>query len=61
MLDYTSADNCNKSIDALEKAFNEAVEAAVQDKIKGSTTLKKAGNKNISLEEHIANAMKAHY
>lgn len=61
LLDYTSADNCNKSIDALEKAFNEAVEAAVQDKIKGSTTLKKAGNKNISLEEQIANAMKAHY
>lgn len=62
LLDYSSADNCNKSIEALDKAFKEAVDAAVQDKIKGGATLKKAGsNNNVSLEEQIASAMKAHY
>uniref|UniRef100_UPI00359C78FC DUF4355 domain-containing protein n=1 Tax=Faecalicatena contorta TaxID=39482 RepID=UPI00359C78FC len=37
VLSYTDADSCNKSIDAVEKAFQEAVEAAVQDRLKGGT------------------------
>lgn len=60
LLDYSSAENCNKSIASLETAFNEAVETAVQDKIKGGATLKKAGsNSNATLEEQVMNAMKA--
>ena len=35
-LDYTDADKCKASLDTLEKAFNEAVTAAVDDRMKGS-------------------------
>lgn len=42
VLNYTDADSCNKSIAVVEKAFNEAVEAGVQDRIKGGTPPKKA-------------------
>lgn len=44
VLNYADADSCNKSIAAVEKAFQEAVEAAVQDKLKGGTPPKKAPN-----------------
>lgn len=42
VLNYTDADSCNKSISAVEKAFQEAVEAAVQDRLKGGVPPKKA-------------------
>lgn len=42
VLDYTDADACNKSIDAVEKAFGEAVEAAVNERLKGGKPPKKA-------------------
>lgn len=42
VLNYTDADSCNKSIAAVEKAFQEAVEAAVQDRLKGGVPPKKA-------------------
>lgn len=42
VLNYADADTCNKSIAAVEKAFQEAVEAAVQEKLKGSDPMKKA-------------------
>lgn len=35
VLDYTDAEACNKSIAAVEKAFQAAVEAAVEDRLKG--------------------------
>lgn len=35
VLNYTDAETCNKSIDAVEKAFQAAVEAAVQERLKG--------------------------
>jgi hypothetical protein len=37
VLNYTDADSCNKSIAAVEKAFQEAVEAGVQERLKGGT------------------------
>lgn len=42
VLNYTDADSCNKSIAAVEKAFQEAVETAVNEKLKGSEPPKKA-------------------
>lgn len=42
VLNYADADSCNKSIAAVEKAFQEAVESAVQDRLKGGTPPKKA-------------------
>jgi hypothetical protein len=37
ILDLTGAENCKKSMEAVEKAFNEAVEKTVNDKLKGQT------------------------
>lgn len=42
MLDYSDADSCRKSIDVMEKAFNKALEAAVEEKLKGGTPMRKA-------------------
>lgn len=42
VLNYTDADSCNKSIAAVEKAFKEAVQAAVEEKLKGGKPPKKA-------------------
>ena len=57
LLDYTDADSCNKSIEVLEQAFQEAVEAAVAAKIKGGNPPKRAQGDNNSLERIIAEAM----
>lgn len=42
VLNYTDADSCNKSITAVEKAFQEAVQAAVEERLKGGKPPKKA-------------------
>lgn len=42
MLNYTDAETCNKSIAAVEKTFQAAVEAAVQERLKGGEPMKKA-------------------
>lgn len=42
VLNYTDADSCNKSIAAVEKAFQEAVQTAVEEKLKGGKPPKKA-------------------
>ena len=42
VLNYADADSCSKSIEAVEKAFQEAVKAAVEEKLKGGTPPKKA-------------------
>lgn len=44
VLNYTNAESCNKSIDAVEKAFQAAVEAAVQERLKGGEPLKTPPN-----------------
>ena len=36
ILNYTDADSCNKSIESVEKAFQSAVEKAVNDKLRGN-------------------------
>jgi len=42
ILDCSSADACNKSIETVEKAFQAAVEAAVQERLKGDKPPKNA-------------------
>lgn len=42
VLNYADADSCNKSIATVEKVFQEAVQAAVEEKLKGGTPPKKA-------------------
>ncbi len=59
ILVYTDADACNSSITAVEKAFNAAVEAAVEERLKGDDPMKKApdGGKK-TMEQEVANALK---
>ena len=40
VLNYADADSCNKSISAVESAFQSAVEAAVNERLKGGDPLK---------------------
>ena len=40
VLNYADADSCKKSIEAVEKAFQEAVSAAVEEKLKGGPASK---------------------
>ena len=47
VLVYTDADSCNKSIEAVEKAFTEAVAAAVEEKLKGGKPMKN-GDSNVT-------------
>ena len=59
VLNYTDADACNQSIAAVEKAFQSAVEASVQERLKGGKPPKTppSGGNN-DLETQIAEAMK---
>ena len=51
ILNLTDAESCKKSIEIVEKAFQSAVEKAVEEKIKGNAPMKKVpGNTTISLE-----------
>lgn len=45
ILDYTSAENCKASLDAAAVSFNEAVQAAVNDRLR-SKSAPKAGQQN---------------
>lgn len=58
VLDYTDAEKCTASIEAVEKAFKEAVEKAVDERLKGGKPPHKAGAENSALEEEIMKAMK---
>lgn len=61
-LNYTDADSCNKSIAAIEKAFQSAVEKAVEDRLKGGNPPKKAGGSSEkTLEEQVKEAMNLTY
>lgn len=42
ILNFNDAESCSKSIETVEKAFQSAVEKAVEDRIKGSKPIKKA-------------------
>lgn len=53
VLNYTDADSCKQSIEAVEKAFQEAVQAAVEEKLKGGKPPKKApGGSGITKEQY---------
>lgn len=58
ILNYTNAEECAASIEAVEKAFQEAVEKAVNDRLKGGKPPKKAaGEGGSNLEEQVLKAM----
>lgn len=44
VLNYTDADSCKKSIETVEKAFQAAVQEAVEERLKGGKPPKKAVN-----------------
>lgn len=60
ILNYESADTANASIAAVEKAFQSAVQTAVEDRLKGGKAMDKAqDNGNKSIEDQIAKAMRS--
>lgn len=52
VLSYADADSCSRSIAAVEKAFQEAVQAAVEERLKGKEPIKKAPNSAVTKEEY---------
>lgn len=51
VLNYTDAESCKKSIETVSKAFQSAVEKAVEERIKGGKPPKKVpGSANITLD-----------
>lgn len=58
ILNYENADTCNKSIESVEKAFQTAVEKAVNEKLRGSGAPKDGSGKTNTLEDQIAKAMR---
>lgn len=60
ILDYSDAEKCNSSLAIVEKVFNEAVEAGVNEKLKGGPPPKDVppGNSAEELEKEIMNYMK---
>ena len=59
VLDYADADRCSQSITKVESAFQKAVEAAVQERLKGKEPPKKApASSEETLEEEVRNALK---
>ena len=59
MLDYTDAETCSASIKTMGKAFNDAVQAAVEEKLKGGKPPKKPGEStDAELEKQVMNWMK---
>lgn len=57
VLNYANADSCNKSIDAVEKAFQEAVQSAVETKLKGGTPPQKAPTQETDLAKKVEDLM----
>lgn len=54
MLNYADAECCNKSIAAVEKAFQSAVQKAVEERLKGKDPMKKApGDAEDALEAQV--------
>lgn len=63
ILDYTDADSCMKSMEKVKNAFQKAVEAAVEEKLKGGKPPKKAPETDAqkALEQQVYNAMMGKY
>ena len=62
ILNYESADTANASIAAVEKAFQSAVQTAVEDRLKGGKAMDKAqDNGGKSIEDQIAKAMRSRF
>ena len=63
VLDYTDADSCMKSMEKVKSAFQKAVEAAVEEKLKGGKPPKKAPETDTqkALEQQVYNAMMGKY
>lgn len=59
VLNYTDADSCKKSMETVKKAFQTAVEKAVDEKLKGGKPLKKVPETDAqkTLEQQVYNAM----
>lgn len=59
VLNYTDADACKKSMETVKKAFQTAVEKAVNEKLQGGKPPKKAPETNTqeALEKQVYNAM----
>lgn len=57
ILVYTNAESCNTSIASVEKAFNAAVEAAVQERLKGGDPMRKAPQGEDTLQKQIEAAI----
>lgn len=57
VLNYTDADACKESIATVEKAFQEAVEAGVQERLKGGEAMTKAGSDDADLAKQVENLM----
>lgn len=60
ILNYENADTCNASIEAVEKAFQSAVEKAVNEKLRGKET-PKGGSGGGSKEITLAGALAEYY
>lgn len=63
VLNYTDADACKKSMETVKKAFQTAVEKAVDEKLKGGKPPKKAPETNTqeALEKQVYNLMMGNY
>lgn len=63
VLDYTDADSCKKSMKTVKDTFQKAVEAAVDEKLKGDKPPKKATEtgEQDKLEKQVYNAMMGIY
>ena len=53
ILNYTDADTCKQSMEAVEKAFTEAVERTVKEKLAGGAPMKKAPTPGGETEEQM--------
>ena len=63
VLNYSSAEECTSSIESVEQAFREAVDAGVERRLAGGRPPKKApeGTKNDALEDQVRKYMKGAY
>lgn len=60
ILNYSDAESCNKSIEAVEKAFQSAVEKAVNEKLRGKDT-PKGGQGSANKDTTLAGALAEYY
>ena len=57
VLNYADKDTCSKSIEAVETAFQEMVEAAVNERLKGDKPPRKPGDDDKTLQQQVEAAM----